>query len=264
MTPWTFLSKKGNDEYINLFARGSGQQPTPIESWDYDSDNNLIVLRGILKHKLIKRCWQDGRPFLFMDSGYFGNRPNPNNPGGWKVWHRVVPNNFQHHEIVPRPADRWERLNIRLRPRQQGTRILVAAPDEKPCIVYDVSLDQWLKNTVQTIKQYTDRPVEIRHRDPNRQRRQTNDFTDVLRDVHCVVTFNSNAAVEAVMAGVPVYATAPCSAAAPVSNTDFEKIDDPWFPDEDLRQHWCRHLAYGQFHNNELGNGVAASIIQQT
>lgn len=262
MTPWIFLSKKGNDEYINLFARGSGEQPTVLETWNYDSSDNPLVLRGILKYKIVQRCWADQRPFLFMDSGYFGNRPNPNNPGGWKVWHRVVPNNYQHGDIIPRPPDRWERLNIRLKPRQQGTRILIAAPDEKPCIVYDVDLQQWLNQTVETIKKFTDRPIEIRHRNPDRQHRQLNDFTEALRDVHCVVTFNSNAAVEAVMAGVPVYALAPCSAAAPVSNRDFEKIDNPWFPNDDIRQAWCQHLAYGQFHNNELSNGLAASIIR--
>ncbi len=261
---WTFLSKGGVDEYINLFARGSRVVPTPLESWDYNTSREPIVLRGILKHKIIKRCWDDRRPFLYMDTGYFGNRPNPLNPHGWKVWHRVVPDNFQHNEIIDRPADRWERLKITPLPRHKGgSKILIAAPDEKPCQVYGITLDTWLHEVVSTIKSNTNRPIEIRQRDRNRQNRLTNDFSDALRDVHAVVTFNSNAAVEAVLAGVPVFVNAPVSAALPVANTDLAAIDTPWFPDQDLVQQWCRHLAYGQFHNDELSNGTAEAIIRQ-
>jgi hypothetical protein len=259
---WIFLSKGGVDEYINLFAKGAGQPPTTLETWDYDSSRHPLVLRGILKHKIIKRCWQDQRPFLYIDTGYFGNRPNPQNPHGWKTWHRVVPDNFQHGDIIDRPADRWERHRISLRARQQGRKILIAAPDEKPCQVYGIGLTDWLDQTQRTLREHTDRPIEIRQRNPNRQQRLSNDFQSALADVHAVVTFNSNAAVESVMSGVPVFVMAPCSAALPVANTDLSRIEDPWFPDADLVQRWCRHLAYGQFHNTELANGVARSIIQ--
>jgi hypothetical protein len=260
---WTFLSKGGTDEYINMFANGCGTPPTTLESWNYDSDCAPLVLRGILKHKIIKRCWADGRPFLYMDTGYFGNRANPQNPHGWKIWHRVVPNNFQHGDIIDRPADRWQQHRITPQPRRHGSRILIAAPDEKPCTVYGITLQDWMDQTLRTIKQHTDRPIQIRERDPNRQRRLANDFSAALDDVHAVVTFNSNAAVESVLAGVPVFVTAPCSAAMPVANRDLAKIDDPWFPDSDLIQAWCRHLAYGQFRNTELANGVARSILEQ-
>ena len=261
---WIYLSKHGTDEYINLFAKGAGVAPTALETWNYDDNRNPLVLRGILKHKIIKRCWQDGRRFLYMDTGYFGNRPNPQNPHGWKVWHRIVPDNFQHGEtIIPRPADRWERLKIAVEPRKTGSKILIAAPDEKPCQVYDIELDKWLTQTVETLKTFTDRPIEIRQRDPNRQRRLHNDFNLALKDVHAVVTFNSNAATESVMAGVPVFVLAPCSAAMPMANTDLSKIETPWFPDQDMVQAWCRHLAYGQFHNTELADGTAMKILQQ-
>jgi hypothetical protein len=176
----------------------------------------------------------------------------------------VVPDNIQHSEIIERPSDRWERLNIKPNPRQKtGKKILIAAPDVKPCQVYGIELEQWLTDTISAIKTHTDRPIEVRQRDPNRQKRLVNDFSAALLDVHAVVTYNSNAAVEAVLAGVPVFVRAPVSAALPVSNKDFTNIDNPWFPDEDLVQQWCRHLAYGQFHNNELGNGTAEAIIKQ-
>lgn len=181
------------------------------------------------------------------------------------MWHRIVPNNLQHNTIVKRPSDRYYKLGLSpLSPNKNGRKILIAAPDEKPCIFYDINLDDWLRTTVETIKQYTDRPIEIRQRNPNRQARVTNDMESALSDVHALVTFNSIAATESIMAGVPAFVLAPCNAAMPVSNTDLSKIDTPWYPDKDLMHAWLSHLAYCQFSNQELADGTAMRILQET
>lgn len=261
---WIFLNKNNKDEYIEMFARGSNANTTKLESWRYDDSKDLLVIRGIMKHKIIKHCWEDNRPFLYMDSGYVGNRISKQNPNGWKWWHRIVPNNLQHNDIVNRPADRWERLDIELKPRQKGNKILIAAPDEKPCKFYDIDLEKWIAETVATIKKHTDKEVVVRQRDPNRQTRVNNSLESALEGVHAVVTFNSIAATESIIAGVPAYVLAPCNAARPVANTDLTTIDDPWFPDNDQRHAWACHLAYGQFHIDELRNGTAARILKET
>lgn len=259
-----FLNKKNSDQYIELFARGSGARPTELETWRYEASTAPLVLRGIMKHKIIKRCWADQRPFWYMDSGYLGNRRYHKNPRGDKVWHRIVPNNLQHGDIIQRPADRWQALGMDApASRKKGSKILIAAPDHKPCIFYDIDLDQWLAQTITTIKQHTDRPIEVRQRNPNRQARVTNDMQSALVDVHALVTFNSIAATESILTGVPAFVLAPCNAALPVSNTDLSKIDNPWFPDRDLVEAWLSHLAYGQFHNEELANGRAWQILEE-
>jgi hypothetical protein len=117
---------------------------------------------------------------------------------------------------------------------------------------------------VATIQQYTDRPVEIRQRNPNRQNRVNNSLEAALEDVHAVITYNSIAATESVIAGVPAFVLAPSNAAIPVSNTDLSTIDNPWFPSDDQRHAWACHLAYGQFHVNELRDGTAKRILQET
>lgn len=266
--PWIFLSKRGDDDYINRLARGAGQMPTDPANWNYESSNDPIVLRGIMKHNLMKRCWQDGRNFAYVDTGYFGNRPTKSNPQGWKFWHRIVWNNLQHTKLIDRPADRWERLGIKMQPRRrQGRKILITAPDEKPCIFYGIELQQWIDSTVATLKQLTDRPIELRQRAKNvvkLNRGSENSFEAALDDAFAVVSFNSVAAVESVMMGVPVFVLAPASAALPVANTDLTKINDPWYPDDDLREVWARHLAYGQFHVKEMESGQAHRILEET
>lgn len=262
---WIFLNKKNSDEYIEMFARGAGAVPTELETWQYEDSSAPLVIRGIMKHKIIKQCWADNRPFWYMDSGYLGNKKYTKNPRGDKIWHRIVPNNLQHGQIIKRPADRWHRLGMSpLAPKKTGTKILIAAPDEKPCIFYDINLNDWLQSTVETIKQHTDRPIEIRQRDPNRQSRVANSMESALANVHAVVTFNSIAATESIMAGVPAFVMAPCNAALPVSNTDLSKIDNPWYPSRDQIEAWACHLAYAQFSNQELADGTALKILQET
>lgn len=263
MTNWIFLSKNGEDEYINMFAHGSGGKP--VAEFDYDASTAPIVLRGILKHKIMKRCWADQRDFYYVDTGYFGNNPNPQNPQGWKVWHRIVKNNLQHGDIVTCPNDRWEKLNVKLHPRRYGSKIIVAAPDEKPCKFYGIDQETWVQKTVATIKQYTDRPVIVRQRAPNRiDRIQTDPLSQVLQnDVHALVTFNSVAAIESIVAGVPAFTLAPANAASPVAGQDLSQIDNPPWADQDKLYAWACHLAYGQYHVRELQDGTAYRMLNE-
>lgn len=247
-----------------MFARGSRAKPTCLETWQYENSSAPLVVRGIMKHKIIKRCWAEQRPFFYVDSGYIGNRISTSNPHGRKYWHRVVYNNLQHGEIVARPGDRWKKLGITMQPRRHGSKILIAAPDAKPCAFYNINLDEWIETTMSTIKQHTDRPVVLRQRDPNRQNRVNNSLESALDDVHAVVTYNSIAATESIIAGVPAFALAPSNAAIPVANIDLSYIDNPQFPTNDERHAWACHLAYGQFHNTELADGTATRILQET
>ena len=264
---WIYLSKKGTDEYINRLARGAGVAPTPIEDWQYeDEPEKGLVLRGIMKHKIMKRCWEDGRPFRYMDTGYFGNRPGPLNPNGWKWYHRIVDNDLQHGDIVPQPADRWHSLGITIQPwRRDGRNIVIVMPDEKACQFYDTTPDAWLASVMAQLAGRTDRPIMVRQRvaDPDvRTRDPASSFDAVLRgDTFAIITFNSVAATEAVVAGIPAFVTAPCNAARPVANTDLARICDPWYPDPDMVHAWACHLAYGQFHISELEDGSALHIL---
>jgi hypothetical protein len=259
-----YLSKNGQDEYINMFARGYGKTPVSTDDFDYESSNDPIVLRGILKHKIMKQCWQDGRDFYYVDTGYFGNERTVSNPNGWKYWHRVVKNDLQHGEIIARPDDRFRKFNKKFTPwKKLGRKILVAAPDEKPCKFYGTTKEEWVQQTVATIKQYTDRPVEVRERAAKRIDRIANDTLQSAldQDVFALVTYNSVAAVESVFYGIPVFTLAPANAASPVALQDLSRIDDPYYPDKDKLYAWGCHLAYGQVHVNEMKDGLAMRII---
>jgi hypothetical protein len=193
-----------------------------------------------------------------MDTGYFGNNR-------WKMWHRVVKNNLQHTDIVPRPSDRFQKFGMKFRPwKKSGRAILIATPDEKPCKFYGIDLETWIADTTNTIKQYTDRPIIVRRRDPQRQNRVVNNTLQSAldNDVFALVTYNSVAAVESVFHGIPAFTLAPANAAQPVACQDLSQIETPYYPDHDKLHAWACHLAYGQFHVDELRNGQARDILE--
>ena len=261
-----FLSKDGQDEYVNMFAAGCGSKPIDTENFIYENSFEPIVLRGILKKKIIHRCWKDTRTFYYMDTGYFGNERTSANPNGWKYWHRIVKNNLQHGKIISRPDDRFRQFNKTFQSwKKDGRKILIAAPDDKPCRFYGITKDDWIKKTVDTLKQHTDRPIEIRERSPKRVDRIV---TDTLQqaldnDVFALVTFNSVAAIESIFHGIPAFTTAPTNAADPVALQDLSQIENPYYPDNDKLYAWGCHLAYGQFHISELKSGKAKTMIEE-
>ncbi len=250
------LSKNLSDEYVNMFAQGAN---LPIQDYDTDYGNKPILIRSMGKKRLIHECWKRNQTFYYMDSGYVGNYKSQSNPYGWKLWHRIVKNDVQHSEIVDRPNDRWKKLNYPIEKRKLGTHILLVTPSEKPCKFYGIDRDTWVKETVAEIKKYTDRPIVVRDK-AVRQQRITKTIFEDLDNCHALVTYQSIAAVESVLYGVPAFTLAP-TAADPVCDKDLSLIETPAEQDKDKIYKWACHLAYGQFHIDEFRDGTAYKIL---
>jgi hypothetical protein len=253
------LSKNLTDEYVNMFAQGAN---LPIHDYNYNFGDSPILIRSMGKRKLIQWCWKNNHPFYYMDSGYVGNYKSKANPQGWKVWHRIVKNDVQHNEIINRSDDRWKRLDYPIEHRKQGKHILLVTPSEKPCMFYGIDRSHWVNETVAEIKKHTDRPILVRDKQPRQQRITRTIFED-LTDCHALVTYQSIAAVESVLYGVPAFTLAP-TAADPVCNKDLSLIETPTHQDKDKIYKWACHLAYGQFHNDEMKNNTAWRILHES
>ena len=252
------LSKNKKDVFINRFAKGSN---LPIQDYDEPIPDGPILIRSIAKKLLIRERWKTGKPFYYMDSGYFGNYKSRANPNGWKLWHRIVKNDLQHSEIKERPDDRWKRLDIELKFNNYGGRhILLVLPSEKPCKFYGIDLDEWTEQTIHEIKRHTDRPIVIRAKGTRGERLKNTIWQD-LEKCHAMVTYQSIAAVESVIAGVPAFTLAP-TAADPVCDKDLTKLENPTVQHKEKLRAWAHHLAYGQFHTDEFLNGNAWRILK--
>ena len=233
------------------------------------------VFQGVVKRKHIHRCWQDKTDFYYLDTGYFGNFMSPGNPGGKKLFHRIVKNDLQKHWLENHPSDRWEEI-CKIDPRCQwkgwkkkGKKILVVVPNRKSCVFYGYDTEPyangekpWLMNTIETIKKYTDMEIVIREKGSRSARHHHSIFDALDEGIFATVAFNSIAALESVIYGIPSFVAVPC-AASPLALTDLSRISTPFYPDESVVQQHCASLAYGQFTHEEIANGTAWRLLNR-
>jgi len=115
---------------------------------------------------------------------------------------------------------------------------------------------------METIKQHTDMEIVIREKGSRSSRQHYSIFDALDQGVFATVAFNSIAAFESVIYGVPSFVTVPC-AASPLALNDLSRISKPFYPDESLVQQHCASLAYGQFTGEEIANGTAWKILNK-
>ena len=137
-------------------------------------------------------------------------------------------------------------------------------------------VSDWISNTIREIRQHTNRRIKVRchPRYPfNFNNITTNvvksipkridvvqdfyDFGTELLNAHCVINWSSNPAIEAVLAGVPVF-TGPDSLAYSVANHSFDTIETLIKPN---RQQWANDLAYTEWTVDEFAKGIPLNRI---
>lgn len=247
--------RKGHmyDPILQSFVQGAGGQ---ISTWSKEElTMSPVVLRGITKRKQMQACKDAGRDFYYIDTGYFGN-------GKKKTFHRITKNDVQWFgPVIDRPRDRFDLTGVRLKKMRRGTNILIAPPSQKLLNNYDIILEDWLENVQAEIRTHTDRPIVIRTKQ-GRSTRVNDDTMEMAldRDVHCLVTFSSIAAGEALLHGKPAITLGP-NAAAPLCSQSISAIENLKIPTLDEVDAWARHLAYCQFTEIEMRNGTAWRIL---
>jgi len=257
-------AKKGHDydPYLKSFIKGSNGFPS---NWDKEKDTtSTLVIRGLGggSQKAIKHCWETGREFYAIDTGYFGN-------GKHKVWHRITYNGLQNTgPIVERSDNRLEMSLGKWKdiwtPFTPGRKILVCPPSDKVMNLWNQgSAKEWTNTLVEKLKTITERPIEIRMK-PLRSQRVTNQTIQqaLANDVHCLITYNSIAATEALLVGKAAISLGP-NAAQLVGETELNNLENPKIPTESEMFAFMKHLSYSQFTQEEMENGYAWNILKE-
>ena len=250
------------DPYLKSFIKGADGAAS---NWDKEKDTtSTLVIRGLGggSQKAIKRCWASGRPFYAIDTGYFGN-------GKHKTWHRITYNALQNmNAMIDRDVSRLE-LQLQkswkeiYKPFTPGSKIMVCPPSDKVMNMFDQgTAKEWTDKLVTQLKTLTDRPIEIRMKPIRSERISTKTIQDALQDdVHCLITYNSIAATEALMEGKPAITLGP-NAAQLICETDLANLESPRIPTEDEMFKFLTHLSYSQFTQAEMEDGTAWRILQ--
>ena len=245
--------KDNMGSFINNFAKGCNGQ---ITSWqEAKSKPNDFVLWGAGMIRAVKHAEQQGNNYYYIDNGYFGNYPN-------KRFFRIIKNaTHDTRPIIDRPRDRLDTTGIKAKPFTKGSRIIVAPPSPKSFTLWDIDQPTWIEQTVNELKKHTDRPISIREKRSRKDRLHNDTIQeDLANDCHCLVTYNSVAAVEALIEGKPVITLGP-NAATHLATHQLSDVENIKIPTEEEREAWLRHLAYSQFTHQEMINGTAWRIL---
>lgn len=160
------------------------------------------------------------------------------------------------------PPDRYSELldkGLDVKPwREDGEHVLVCGQVPWDASVDHIDFMKWVSVTEDILRRATPRrliyrPHPLADTSSFMEKSKNKHLADDLKNCWCVVTFNSNSAVEAAISGIPVVAMDEGSMALPIAN-NIGEISHPNMPD---RTQWLSDIAYAQWTPAEMKEGKA-------
>jgi hypothetical protein len=218
--------------------------------WGFVNNNGTMI------HKLESRA----HDYWFTDAPYFGRFDNDNLKPDNHYW-RICRNNIHVEFIKDCKPDRLQKFKIQIKsPARNGAHILIC-PSSSGVHKY-LKQPDWLNNTIEENKKYTDRPVKIRYKPKGKGTSGPAvakvPIEEDLKNAWVCVTSCSMSAIEAIFEGIPVFCHQ-TSFATPVACTDLKHIENPFYTDP---YPWLCSLAYQQFTPAEYANGSAVKTLR--
>lgn len=229
---------------------------TPRESVEFCDPAPLFIRNTVSNEELLKTRIQDQLPFLFMDSGY------TNFLEDGKVWHRLVQNHIHNDRFIGKFNNKRMHVfkSLPMSWRTDGATIIVIEPSTIQCTLFDIDIEHWRNWVKNRLQRYLTRDKQIVFREKVDKKIRESFYQHVQNeDVYCVVHYNSNAAIEALWAGVPVI-TLGKHISSLVSATSLDQINNLLRPDLDS---WLKRLSYSQYTVEEITNGTARKILEE-
>lgn len=224
-------------------------------------EGDVAVFYG-LEGKLLRALGDypaEGGTAVHLDLGIWQRHAG----GRYRGFHRVAVNgrwSQPHLSGIRRGPERLRRLGVAVEPWRHAPhgRILLAGMGEKAALHVGHAAEAWERRAIAAIRGVTARRIVYRPKPSWLGARPIEDVDyeapvrDIdWRDTWCLVTHHSNAAVEAIAAGVPaIVAEGP---AAEMALRDPARVEWPWRPDG--RAQWLQDLAWWQWDIAEMGEG---------
>jgi hypothetical protein len=227
-------------EVCRAFAAGCGGRVVEQTPWS--------LLPGTAVFYGVRPAWAhlwaeatvEGRPWIYLDNGFF--------PCGGRFF-RAARNKLQATVGAPGSIDQLGPLGVVIEPwRADGGHVLVCLQSTE----FMLTVAQTDRDIVMETLRATDRRVVVRRKyDPR-------PLAADLAGCHCLVTWSSNAAIEAICAGVPAIVLGE-SAAAPMAGTSLGQIER--LPRPDGREQWAANLAASQWDLEDMRQGKAWAAL---
>lgn len=259
------------------FCRGAGRAGHQCELIDLgayrepDATFDVIACIGVRSLRCFYAYRGVGRHAIYIDKGYY-RHANPYR----QHYYRMAVDAFQPLAYFQRhrPHDRLHALHWPTQPMRspgQGVQIVIDGPSDKYCMLRGLTnMQAYVQDIIARIRQTSNRTVVYRPRLTFNKPTPVpgvafsspeNNLAHALRGAYAFVTHGSNASVESLIQGVPVFVTGD-AIATPLARTDLALINDPYYPSDTQRYQFLADLAYCQFTLDEFGGGLAWDSIK--
>lgn len=250
-----------------------------LQGWVHANSGRTPHL--MFRREVIQNQKRIGKHTLAIDSNLFLYR----DPGNTKSYLRfslddVFPTTGNYFTDRVDPS-RWQQiktdLNFDLKPwRNKGKHVLICLQRNGGWSMGNLDVMQWCRQTIDTIRKYSDRPIVVRAHPGDKKSRNylrlnypnvtISNKPSILDDLHkcwATVTYNSSPGVASAIEGIPVFVTDPTpqiSQAFDVANTDLSNIENPMMPE---RQLWIEKTSMSHYNFNDLKSGKAWAVIKE-
>lgn len=250
MTPVSYFvpTEFTSPKFAYAFAKGC--HGTITEDLDYLFPGPVALFGSPPVWPLLRQAQAEGRDFYFADHAYFGR--------GW--CYRITKNRYQHNGQGPLSTvglgrlERFARRTVQ-RWKKAGAHILICPQSEVYFSLHGLDRNAWLWSVTSTLRKYTDREIKVRYK------ASRTPIAPDLEDAWAVVVYSSAAALDALLAGVPIVTLAPFAASVSMGLTDLSQIEAPIYPDD--RERFLSVLADNQWTLPEIMRGSAWKQLQQ-
>ena len=221
-------------------------------------------------HQIYQTAKKQGKQVIIIEVGNFKRGIS------WRICHQHINRlgNFGNNDDLD--PNRPSKLGINLQPCRDNRRddILIACQHPKSLHWEGMpSMSQWIRETINRIRQYSDRKIVVRPhpRSPINEKFEgatidipqkvsnTYDDFNISYNFHCVINHNSGPAVQAAINGTPIICDT-TSLAFPVSDS-WENLEKLYLPD---RTEWILKLSHTEWTVDEISQGIPLLRILKT
>lgn len=278
-----FLSDRDRDNALRpVLVSGFHKCGVQVENFKDKNLNNLdtdlAVFFGVRCMRMFQECQRQGIQTLFIDKGYIDRN----------LYLRVALGGYQpsyFHEL-DYDDTRLKRIGVKIKKQLRGERklIIYAGSSEKYAKFHDLGdVNDYASDVCDKIaaevkgqKTILYRPKPSWWKGYYRRGEETppvpksatsmdmaQKLTHHLKSAHCLVTHGSNAAVEALIYGVPVImlSDSTVNPAFPLCEAKLENIHKPYWPSDKERIKLLSNLSWCQFTYKEIETGFMWEVV---
>lgn len=223
---------------------------------------DVAIAYGWTHEPIFTKYREAGKRFVFFDLGYWDRRPKANKRDGM---HRVAIDDWDtaKNMRVCLPGDRFAASGIELQPwGSKGDQIIVAGMSDKAAGTHGFAPNDWEVSTIADLAEMAPhRHIHFRPK-PTGDQKKIEPISEVLSRSHMLVTHHSNAAIDALIAGVPFHSRKGVGSIMTRFDLGPKTIDNPPGIEMEARIQFLQDVAYHQWRPSEMASGAAWEFIK--